>query len=467
MSQRNDDGLANVEELPFGADNASLSRWRATAASNANPTTYSEFIADAVTRDRERGLEPIAPSIISDLSAGHKKYLRRYPKLLYSSLAALQLAIGSTIVAVVFVVQDAERFGPDAGHIIWLVLSAAVGVTLAGTIALLLVRRSERRKRDREMVKDELAKYRREMGKIRMEVEKVGEHGSRLRKEYRSKSREASIRSVSRGRRSRRDGNVNTTADEDTTTTPQRSSQTHTFYGLEPQPVVTEVKHDEEAIPQPQVQINPQFPPRSSSLRNLEDFSPPVPPKDYPPLPSNTNSTVVQYSSEANRLHNPDYDLRVHDRGYNTTLLDRLLTQPPLSVTSQLPQPQIAESSTSPHSNLVPTAIYSIQQPTPVTKAPSPSPSASALSAANAEVRDSFDGDGSFVMRAGHGEHGSAQSDENLRANLELGSDVESVEPDHPAWERRRERSERVVGTWDGVLVPDDPRELERFERAG
>ncbi|KAI9715130.1 MAG: hypothetical protein M1812_006109 [Candelaria pacifica] len=468
MSQRNDDGLTNVEELPFGADNASLSRWRATTASNANPTTYSEFIADAVTRDRERGLEPIAPSIISDLSAGHKKYLRRYPKLLYSTLVALQLAIGSTIVAVVFVVQDAKRFGPNAGHVIWLVLSAAVGLTLTGIIALLLVKRNERRKRDREMVKGELSKYKREMRKSRMEVEKVGEHGSRLRGEYRRKSREASIRSVSRGRRSRRETVNSTTVGENSATIPQESSQTQTVLAPEVQPAVTEVKRDEEEkAPHPQVQNNPQFPPRSSSLQNFADIPPPVPPKDYSPLRASTKSTITRPPAEAKILQRPNYDLGAHDGGYNTGALDRLLQQPPLSPASQGTTAQGIDSSTSPQFTLVPTASSSTQLPTTHIKPSSPSSSASDVSVANPEEEESFDGEGSFVRRAGHGERGSAQSDENLRANLELDSDAESIGPEHPAWGRRQERSERVVGAWNGVLVPDNPREVEEIEQAG
>ncbi len=532
--QRNDDGLANVEELPFGADNASLSRWRAATTSNANPTTYSEFVADAVTRDRERGLEPIAPSIISDLSVGHKKFLRRYPKFLYTSLVALQLAIGSTVAAVIFVVQDFQRFGPNPGHVIWLALSAAVGFTLAGTIGILLWRRNERRKRDREMVKAELEKYKREMKKSRMEVEKVGEHGSRLRREYRSKSREASIRSVSRGRRSKKEGVTSTISGAGTTVLPQPSSQTQTVAASEPQPALTEGKHHEveetrqpevransqfpprsssvqdfdgsaipdelldeveempqpgaranprfpprssslqnfedfappdkaEEIPQPEARANPRFPPRSSSLQNFEDFRPPVPPKDTPPIPLTTNQAVSRSSSAANVWQRLDRVLGAHDGGYNTTLQDRLLRQSTMSPAAPLPQPQVAESSTSPRLNLVPAASLTAQQPT---KAPSLSNQADSPRYATFYESDSYSDAGASVKRAGHGERGSEQSDENLRANLEKDSDVESIGPEHPAWGKRKERSDRVVGDWDGGPVPGEEREPRELQAA-
>lgn len=205
------DGLPS-DDLPFAVDNHSLNRWRAqsqsrhedqaqalTTTQTSSPQNFEDFIAAELARDKERGIagSPIAPSIISDVSTAQKRLLRRHRKLWWACLVVLQLAFGSTVVAVVFVVQDAKGFGLQAWHLIWLLLSLTATVGSAALVSTLYVRRRDRRKKEKSWVKLEMEKYKRDMQKSQKEVDRSSAIGNRLEKEYRSASKAASLQSRS------------------------------------------------------------------------------------------------------------------------------------------------------------------------------------------------------------------------------------------------------------------------------
>jgi hypothetical protein len=105
----------------------------------------------------------------------------------------LQLAFGSTVVAVVFVVQDAKRLrSPSmAPHLVTPLLTATVGS--AALVSTLYIRRRDRRKKE-SWVKLEMEKYKRDMQKSQKEVDRSSAIGNRLEKEYRSASRQRACR---------------------------------------------------------------------------------------------------------------------------------------------------------------------------------------------------------------------------------------------------------------------------------
>ena len=109
-----------------------------------------------------------------------------------------QLAFGSTVASVVFVVQDAKGFGVRAGHLIWLLISFAVAIGSTALLLVLSMRRRDRMKKEKGWAKLEIEKYKRDMQKSQKEADRASMIGDRLRRSYRSASLAASLRSRSR-----------------------------------------------------------------------------------------------------------------------------------------------------------------------------------------------------------------------------------------------------------------------------
>lgn len=379
------------DDLPFGAENSTLNRWRAQSRSrqqnqfqvdsSARLSThqyFEDFIAAEIARDKERGVatSPIAPSSISDLSAVQKRWLRRHRKQWWLFLVTLQLAFGSTVAAIVITIQDAKESGLVPGHLIWLLLSIAVDIVSIAVLMVLYVRRRDRRRKEKVWAKLEIEKYRRDMQKSQREADRASTIGKRLGREYRSASRAASVRTRSiHSERWSIIGDPTEVGDV---------GETYLNY--------QEIYRDPQVV-QDTAGVGPSahaqssrsrqgLPPQDDSGTIQEDVdgpSPPVPPKDtVPPRGTATSSE-------------PIYDETANNR---STTLDRFVRD-----------------------EIYPRAVQN-------------------------DAREEEGG----VIRAGHGERGSTQSDENFREMHQLDSDA--VSDDSYMAERRRGRSREQVEPW-------------------
>ncbi|KAI9823049.1 MAG: hypothetical protein M1832_002703 [Thelocarpon impressellum] len=111
------------------------------------PETYEDFLTRAAVEANPAAGSP-ARSLqhmpkTQPLTARQKRVHR---VIWYGALITSQAAVGSLIAAIVFLVQDIKGFGPTAGHIVWMVLSANFSLMLSGLVLLLWVRRRQRAK---------------------------------------------------------------------------------------------------------------------------------------------------------------------------------------------------------------------------------------------------------------------------------------------------------------------------------
>lgn len=391
-------GLPN--DLPFGAENSTLNRWRATQSQSrqqdhayglgpvppSTPQYFEDFIAAEIARDKERGVatSPIAPSSISDLSAVQKRWLRRHRKQWWLFLVTLQLSSGSTVAAVVITVQDLKGSRPVPVHLIWLLLSLALNIVCVAVLTVLYVRRRDRREKEKTWAKLEIEKYRRDMQKSQREADRASTIGKRLGREYRSASRAASERSRSvHSERSRSVHSERGSRNAD----PREIAEVERTY-LDYQKIYRKTEGARDMIGVgPSSHARPlrskqQLPPQNDSGTLQQEFngpSPPVPPKD----------TVSQWGTTTNS--DAIYDDTANDKPTN---LDRFMRD----------------------------EVYP-------------------RSTADIEHKEA-----DHVIRAGHGERGSGQSDENFREMHGLDSDA--VSDDSYMADRRRGRSREHVEPW-------------------
>ncbi|KAI9808058.1 MAG: hypothetical protein M1827_007523 [Pycnora praestabilis] len=482
----NDDGILD-HDLPIGADRGSLHTWRSfqqkekakVGNTDGIGGDFNSFMASALAQDRAQGRPSIAPSMISEVSASHKRYLRRYPKVWYTTLLFLQSTLVSSIVALVFVIQDSKDFGVKAGHLIWLVLSLGSTLTFAGIATLLFLRRRDRAKQEETFAGLERIKYRREIRAVRKEVERMGAVGGRLRKEVRSVSRTASkasvrTRSVSRGR-SRGSGagaggdGGEAKQEAGTKATEAKEKEVESGSGaavqlLGPRYEVEQEKQD--VTPDPQRHQNQEqsqqqtptqtpkeqndqepfappsrkFPKRIGSLTSDQQLSasnqeqaqtlgevsngPPVPPKnELLSAGGNTVEAAATTGKEPATSLNQEVD--------EGTIFTTPLHPSHASPTQQANPPFSASQSTRHRTNVI-----------------EPFPNESDALPISPTFIDVDTDSGDSPIRGGHGSHGSLQSDLNLHLNNLLDSDAESLPPTDPRYQARQQRSEGVVGEW-------------------
>ncbi len=378
------------DDLPFGAENSTLNRWRAqnqsrqqnqghveSAAPLATPQYFEDFIAAEIARDKERGVatSPIAPSTISDLSTVQKRWLRRHRKQWWLFLVTLQLAFGSTVAAIVISIQNAKGAGLMPGHLIWLLLSIALGIVSVAVLTVLYVRRRDRRRKEKAWAKLEVEKYRRDMQKSQKEADRASTIGKRLGREYRSASRAASVRTRS----------VYSERGSKMADPTEMGEVGGTF--LDYQEIYRDVEVARDTVgtgpsthAQPSRSRQHLQPPDDSGTVQEDNNgpSPPVPPKDIVSPRDTASSSDPTYGDTAN---NPP------------TTLDRFVRD-----------------------EINPRAVQD-------------------------DAQKEVD-----VIRAGHGEGGSVQSDENFREMHQLDSDA--VSDDSYMAERRRGRSREQVEPW-------------------
>lgn len=373
-----------ADDLPFGAENSTLNRWRAqsqsrqqnqfavdSSAQPATPQYFEDFIAAEIARDKERGVAtaPIAPSSISDLSAVQKRWLRRHRKQWWLFLVALELAFGSTVAAFVVIIQNAKSSGVGPGLLIWLLLSIALDVVSVAVLMVLYVRRRDRRRKEKDWANLEIEKYRRDMQKSQNEADRASIIGKRLGREYRSASRATSVRN--RSVHSDRESSV---AD------PTESDKVGGTY-LNYQEAYGDPEVARDIVGLGHSRSRQELPPKDDSGTLQEDSrgpSPPVPPKDIA-SPWGTASSSDPTSDDITKNRETTLDRFVRDEIHPRALRDDALE--------------------------------------------------------DVDVR-----------RAGHGEGGSMQSDENFREMHQLDSDA--VSDDSYMAERRRGRSREQVEPW-------------------
>ncbi|KAA6412659.1 MAG: hypothetical protein FRX48_03651 [Lasallia pustulata] len=203
--------------LPFAADTHSLNHWRRaqSLASAPQPSshakqTFEAFLATATARDISDGIatKPIAPSIISELSASHKRLIRRYRRLWWILLVLVEATSISSVAALVFLVQGAEgEPGTRPAYLIWFLLSFTAFTGLALGLMVVWIGRRRRSRWERERRDGEVEKWKREARRMGREMVvlrvQAGRLGRSLRDVSRGVSREGTVRSVSRGRRRR------------------------------------------------------------------------------------------------------------------------------------------------------------------------------------------------------------------------------------------------------------------------
>lgn len=387
------DGLPS-EDLPFAVDNHSLNRWRThtqsrredhpqgfTTPQTFSPEYFEDFIAAEIARDKERGIatSPIAPSTVSDLSTVHKRLLRRHRKLWWACLAALQLSLGSTVAAAVFIVQDVKGFGLRPEHLIWLLLSLTAAGGSSVLLSTLYIRRRDRREKEKAFVKLEIGKYKRDMQRSQKEVHRTSLIGNRLEKEYRSASRAASLSSLPAHSEPRNKQAESIDLRE--------AGHTYLDYrelygtpGLEPETAsLTRMVHDQSSQARPMISRRNH---RQGVQLHSEGERPPVPPKDM--------AYWKRKASDSAPTRETFGEFR--------------------------------------HSSLGRYVIDEIH------------PRRSEGFPVNALRQDDD------VVRAGHGDGGSSQSDENFRQMHQLDSDA--VSDDSRLTELRRGRSRERVEPW-------------------
>ena len=296
---------SSTSPLPFGADSHSHTRWRQTPSSPNQ--TYASFIEDAIALDQETGRagSPIAPSIISELSARQKKRLRRYRRVWWIFFAVFLLLLVDTVISVVVVVEDEiHHVTPTARHLIWLLVSLTFTIATAVALANLYFRRTDRSNAEKEWAKAEVKKWKLRLREKGKEVERISKQVERLRGSPRGISHEASPRrgsnrSVSQGRTGKR--NEHTEA-EGLTTAPFKN------HG---RPNV-----DMEVAVPIQRPLPSHHPPRTSSLQQLTNSGLLIPFKD----PLLESSSRISSFQTPDRLSSPSV---APSSPYRTTGLDQ------------------------------------------------------------------------------------------------------------------------------------------------
>ena len=128
--------------------------------------TYQEFLIRA-RREADEDSDKQRPASLSSAAstrqnpASTDKNGTILDLLWYGALLSAQAAVGSTGAALVFLGRDARRYGPRAGHVVWLVLSLAAAGCLCGLAWALWGRRRERARRAQEAAALELQRVRR------------------------------------------------------------------------------------------------------------------------------------------------------------------------------------------------------------------------------------------------------------------------------------------------------------------
>lgn len=372
--------------------------------------TYNEFMAQALAREQRRdGLRPIAPSVISEISVSHKRVLRRHTKLFWTSVVTLELAFGSSVAALVFVIQDLKSYGLEAIHLIWLLLSVMGGISMVAMVAALHGRRGARVKAEQKWALLEIAKYKRDFKKIRAEAEQASMHGSRLRQSLRETSLRSRSVSTTRGRQTRRSGSIETRTGK-----PSLDEGRQHRKSVEPSDVGGKPKdvHSNDAT---QSRLTP------------EDM-----------MNGQTRLSSANLSELNQRSSDVRYDTANIDQ-YVMAEIDRLKAEIERGNYSHV-RPELRTLST--HS----TGIRKI-------KTNSEDSSTSVMHAGKGKLGseqsdENLNAFQSFtsVTRAGNGELGSDQSDENFRENNELDSDARSE--NSYMWHLRQTRSVERVSPW-------------------
>ena len=405
-------------DLPFGAENSTLNRWRAAQthsqsrqhdhlpepgpAAPSTPQYFEDFIAAEIARDKERGVatSPIAPSSISDLSAVQKRWLRRHRKQWWLCLVTLQLAFGSTVAAIVITIQNARGSGLVPGQLIWMLLSIALGVVSIAVLLVLYVRRRDRRSKEKTWAKLEIEKYKRDMEKSQREADRASTIGKRLGREYRSASRAASVRSRS-VHSERGSGIADPTEGGEVGRTFLNYQEIYRNPDLARD--IANVGPSAHAQPSRSRQDLPPLDNNGTLRAEFAGPTPPVPPKDT----MSTRGTATR--------SNPTHRERTDTRQTN---LDRFVRD----------------------------ELH--------------------LRADQDNAWDERD-----VVRAGHGERGSVQSDDNFREMHQLESDA--VSDDSYMAERRRGRSREQVEPWrrqqlshEDLEDPQTPSRLPRNKKS-
>ncbi len=442
------DGIPS-EDLPFGVENHSLNRFRAKSRSQSReplpadkaapppaPLYFEDFIAAELARDKQRGVigSPIAPSSISDISAAQKRWLRRYRKLWWVYVTIALLALGSTIVGIVYIVQG-RRYGIRAGHLIWLLLSVTGVNGACALLWVLHIRRSDRRDKEKAWAKLEVEKYKRDMEKNQKETDRASAIANRLSREFRSASRAASLRSEgarserkSRSRSGSRSRNAELAEIGEAGQTFLNYQELYNSPSSGKQPVVPETNDAGSTVLNSQEVYN---------FLNTEN------PQEMPQT-NEAGSTFLNYQE---LYSSPS---AVKQRGQNMsprddseTLVGQISGSPP-----SVPLPETGSSSP-------PTKVSADHGPTSLDQR---------------IVADSIGGDNDIV-RAGHGGGGSDQSDDNFRQMHELDSDAASDDSDMA--ERRRGRSRERVEPWQRQQLeeprfedPNTPAKAPKVDRA-
>ena len=222
-SRRNRPKRSFESPLPVGADAHTLNDWRTFSTrrhASIRPQSYSSFYSQLIASNAPdwRTISPMPPSLISQISADERRRLKHWRRVWWTSLVVTQLVLMSAVMAGVLTVQSALMGNLRSSYLIWYLVSVG-GVVIGGmAIGILWWRRRLMTWMEREWWAREVEKWERKCKELTVEMNKTKELVERLRDGHRRLSRVRSVAEsiVSRGRsRSKRQRSLGVELEEE------------------------------------------------------------------------------------------------------------------------------------------------------------------------------------------------------------------------------------------------------------